>query len=73
VELACRWCLTCEIEDQYTDLLPVVGAVQKLLFGKYLDLSVAGRRGFLFVAIFQAKLMMRLLLIRSMSLIPRPP
>jgi hypothetical protein len=47
MELACSCYLICKIEDQYTDLLPIVGVVQKLLFGKYLALRVAVRRGFL--------------------------
>jgi hypothetical protein len=33
IALECKWCLTCKIEDQYTERGPIVGAVQKVLLG----------------------------------------
>jgi hypothetical protein len=33
IVLECKWCLTCKMEDQYTERGPVVGAVQEVLLG----------------------------------------
>lgn len=50
---ACKWCLTCKIEDQYTERGPVVLVVQKEVLGQYLALKMAERKGFILVTKFQ--------------------
>jgi hypothetical protein len=55
------------------DLVELLVADQKELFGKYLAFRIEVRKLFLAVTIFLAVLMIRLLLILKMSLIPKPP
>jgi len=53
---------TCRIDAQKTDRRPSAFAVQKELPGKYFALRILVRKLFLFVIMFQAAWVMRLLL-----------